>query len=63
MDLRGKHVEMQVMFDMVRIEIFCSGDYEAQVLFDDIADTIKAGGTFEMRIDQVTVTPTDKSEA
>lgn len=46
MDLSGKHINVSVLFDTVRVEITCSGDYEAQVLFDDIADTLKANGSF-----------------
>lgn len=45
MDLSGKHINVSVLFDTVQIEIACGDDYEAQVLFDDVADTLKRNGS------------------
>ena len=39
----GKKTEVGVIFDVVRIEIHCGDDYEAQVLFDDIVERLQAG--------------------
>ena len=48
MELTGKRINISVLFDVVRIEIACGDDYEAQVLYDDIAETIQAGGSFSL---------------
>lgn len=49
MDLRNKRIEVSVMFDVVSIQIHCDCDYAAQVVFDDVAETIKAGGKIEFQ--------------
>lgn len=41
--VKGKKMELNVLFDVVRIEIHCGDDYEAQVLFDDLAQRLQAG--------------------
>lgn len=46
--LNGKKMDVGVLFDSVTITIRCSDDYEAQVVFDHIVDTIKAGGKIEI---------------
>lgn len=56
MDLSGKHIDVSVLFDVVRIEIHCGDEYEAQVAFDDVADTLKAGGEITIKTSAVRVT-------
>ena len=41
--IRAKKVVLGVRFDTVTIELVCGGDYEAQVLFDDLAERMQAG--------------------
>lgn len=60
MDLRGKRINVGVLFDTVQIAIHCGDDYEAQVLFDDIAETMKAGGKFVLTVDEADIVPADK---
>lgn len=55
MDLAGKKINISVLFNTVRIEIACGDDYEAQVLFDDVADTLKAGGKIELTTNECAV--------
>lgn len=46
--LKNKKMDASVLFDTVTISIHCGDDYEAQVVFDHITDTIKAGGKIEI---------------
>jgi hypothetical protein len=39
---------LSVMFNTVNIEIPCSSNYEAQVLFDDFKAMLEAGQTIEI---------------
>ncbi|HVR57586.1 MAG TPA: hypothetical protein VMT72_12250 [Pseudolabrys sp.] len=55
MDLTGKRINISVLFDQVRIEINCGDDYEAQVLYDDLTETVQAGGSFALSVDSGTV--------
>ena len=55
MDLTGKRLNISVLFNVVRIEIACGDDYEAQVLYDDIAETVQAGGSFALNVNKATV--------
>ena len=48
--LPASKTNLKVLFDTVSIEIVCADDYEAQVLFDDICDRLKAGEIFSMRM-------------
>ncbi len=41
--LRNKRMSVSVLFDVVKIEVHCGDDYEAQVLFDDITDRLNSG--------------------
>lgn len=49
-DLTGKHINVNVLFDVVSIEVHCGDDYEAQVLFDDVAETLKAKGSVTIAV-------------
>lgn len=44
MDLVGKRITVSVQFDTVAIEIHCGDEYAAQVVYDDITETLKADG-------------------
>lgn len=55
MDLTGKRINISVILDVVRIEIYCGDDYEAQVLFDDVSGTVSAGGSFTLAVDKATI--------
>ncbi len=59
MNLAGKRINISVLFDVLRIEIACGDDYEAQVVFDDIAETLEAGGGFTLTASQGTVVKSD----
>jgi hypothetical protein len=41
--LHAPNISLTVMFDTVKIEIECSSDYAAQVLFDDLSGRLEAG--------------------
>ena len=34
---------IEVMLDTVKLELRCADEYEAQVLFDDLADRLQSG--------------------
>lgn len=55
MDLAGKRINISVLFDTVRIDIACGDDYAAQVAYDDIVDTVQAGGSFTITVDKSAV--------
>jgi hypothetical protein len=40
---RAQKIRVSVMVDTVTISLVCRGDYEAQVLFEDIVQRLKAG--------------------
>ena len=40
---RQPKLSISVMFDVVRLDIVCSSDYAAQVLFDDFSERLAAG--------------------
>jgi hypothetical protein len=40
------------MFDIVKIEVICGDNYEAQVLYDDICDRMKAGEGITLALSQ-----------
>jgi hypothetical protein len=48
----GKKVAVSVVFDIVKIEVICGDDYEAQVLYDDICDRMKAGEGITLALSQ-----------
>jgi hypothetical protein len=40
---RVENASIEVLFHTVRINIECASEYEAQVLFDDLADRLSRG--------------------
>ena len=42
----NRKVTLSVLLDIVRIEIRCSDNYEAQVLYDDLMERMKSGEEF-----------------
>jgi hypothetical protein len=40
------------MFDIVKIEVICGDDYEAQVLYEDICDRMKDGEGITLALSQ-----------
>lgn len=55
-DLTGKRINVNVIFDVVSIEIHCGDDYEAQVVFDDIAEALKAKGSVTISVNESAIT-------
>lgn len=43
MFITKQKIEVNVLFDTVRIAIVCDDPYTAQVLFDDLVQRLKAG--------------------
>lgn len=41
--LHSPNISLTVLFDTVKIEIACADDYQAQVLFDDLAERLESG--------------------
>lgn len=56
--LHAPNISVSVIFSAVRIEIWCRGEYEAQVLFDDLVSRLQSGQ--EITIEP---TPADKRNA
>ena len=54
--LSGKKLGVSVLFDVVKIEIICGDDYEAQVTYDDILDRLKRGEGLTLSFQQPVVT-------
>ena len=42
--LVGNSVHVSVVFNVVRIEVECDDEYQAQVLYDDIVERMQNGG-------------------
>lgn len=42
------NIAITVLWDTVKIEITCSSDYEAQVLFDDLVERFETGQTISI---------------
>jgi hypothetical protein len=38
-----KQMAVSVIFDVVKIEVHCKDNYEAQVLYDDVVERMQAG--------------------
>lgn len=51
-DKVGRKVAVSVRFDTVSIEVICGGDYEAQVLYDDLIDRLRNGEGFTISLEQ-----------
>lgn len=58
--LSGKKLAVSVMFDVVKIEIICGCDYEAQVTYDDLLDRLKRGEGLTLSFEQPAATLTSK---
>jgi hypothetical protein len=43
MEIPTNKIQLSVLFNTVRIELVCAGDYDAQVLFDDLIERLKSG--------------------
>jgi hypothetical protein len=48
--LGGKKLGVSVLFDTVSIEVICGDEYEAQVLFDDLAERLGAGQDITIKV-------------
>jgi hypothetical protein len=48
--LGGKKMAVSVLFDVVKLEIICGDDYEAQVLFEDLIDRLKDGQDIQLSV-------------
>ena len=50
--LKFKKLGVSVLFDVVKIEIICGDDYEAQVTYDDILDRLRRGEGLKLSFEQ-----------
>ena len=50
--LGGKKLAISVLFDTVKLEIICGDAYEAQVLYDDLLDRLRAGEDISVGLSQ-----------
>jgi hypothetical protein len=48
--LGGKKMAVSVLFDVVKLEIICGDDYEAQVLFEDLIDRLRDGQDIQLSV-------------
>jgi hypothetical protein len=49
-DLVGKRLAISIQDDVVSIEILCDGDYEAEVLYDDLIERARSGEGFSLGV-------------
>ena len=49
--LHAQNISVSVFLNTVKIEIECGGDYEAQVLFEDLIERLQDG-------QEISITPT-----
>ena len=48
----NKKLAVSVLFDVVKIEVICGDDYEAQVLYDDLIERLQAGEGISLSVER-----------
>jgi hypothetical protein len=48
--IANRKLAVSISFDVVRIDVICGDNYEAQVLYDDIIERMKSGEGITLRV-------------
>ena len=48
----NKKLAVSVLFVVVKIEVICGDDYEAQVLYDDLIERLQAGEGISLSVER-----------